>query len=103
MHNCLATYVERIAGLETFIYSIRKDDESVAVLSLNHRSNGGERPVLGSLREIAGPCNAPVEKDVRLAAIRFANQPLAMPKQQPVSFSWEDGRGIDTLDEEIPF
>ena len=103
MHNCLATYVERITGLETFIYSIRKDDESVAVLSLNHRTNGGELPVLGSLREIAGPCNAPVGKDVRQAAIRFANQPLAMPKQEYEPLPWESGRGTCALDEEIPF
>jgi len=59
--------------LETFIYSVRRDDKRVASLAL--------RPLNGSatIQQIAGPCNATVPKDVERAARRFVNQPFTMP------------------------
>ncbi|MCZ6885042.1 MAG: PcfJ domain-containing protein [Alphaproteobacteria bacterium] len=77
MHNCLASYVDRVVEVETFIYSVRRDNKRVASLAL--------QPFNGraTIQQIAGPCNATVPRDVERAARRFVKQPFTMPARKP--------------------
>jgi len=106
MHNCLASYVDQVVRLETFIYSVRQGARCLASLALGcHDSRG-------SIQQIAGPCNAAVSKDVQRAARAFCGQPFTMPtrKQQPGEdralekiFGLATAPYVTADDDDIPF
>jgi PcfJ-like protein len=56
MHNCVATYADKIIRGSVYIYSLRKGDQRIATIELRREASG--RVVFGQIR---GPCNAPVK------------------------------------------
>lgn len=65
MRHCVASYMKDLLSAGSCIYSIRKDGRRVATLELT----SGYAPV--SIKQIKGPCNAAVAKDVMRAAEAF--------------------------------
>lgn len=79
MRHCVPSYMRDIMAAKSCIYSIRKDGKRVATLELA----SGHGPA--TIKQIKGPCNAPVAAGVLGAATEFA---LAIPKPQ---------RGMDVI------
>lgn len=66
MKNCVRTYAADIACNYYRIWSVRRDGERIATLSLTS-SNG----FLPTIYELSGPANAPVSAEVWIAAHRW--------------------------------
>ena len=64
MHNCAATYSSATLSSQTYIYSVRREDERVATFGLVV----GDGIQLGQLR---GPCNTTASKDITRAVRRW--------------------------------
>jgi hypothetical protein len=61
MHHCVGSYGDRVRQGETYIYSVRKDEERIATVELGtHRG----QVWIGQLR---GPCNSQVSKEIEQA------------------------------------
>ena len=117
MHNCVASYVERIVRRELYIYSVRENGNPVATLAISTmpRTDGTLAPCIG---QIAGLCNAPVSREMNRAARRWLSRgPFVMPeRKEDIREDWPlgayaQGHGgqifidcpADDLDAEIPF
>jgi len=66
MNHCVARYGQDLADNYVRVWSVRRDGERVATLSL--RSEFGSLP---QIRELAGPANAVVPIDMHIAARRW--------------------------------
>ena len=64
MHNCAATYSDRVLAGQAYIYSVRSQDERVA----NFELRVGDGIQLGQLR---GPCNTTVSRDITKVVMRW--------------------------------
>ncbi len=85
MHNCVASYVERIVDRQLYVYSVREDGKPVATLAVaaELRDGASFKP---RISQIAGPCNASVPREMERAARRWLSRgPFALPdrKAQP--------------------
>lgn len=94
LHNCLATYVNRVTSADTFIYSVRRGNERIAALALQQGRDGR-----GDIGQIAGPCNAPVSNDVMKVARQFVRQPITKPKP---TWKFMDDDVFTFLDDDAP-
>jgi hypothetical protein len=63
MHNCVGSYDRQVAAGNCYLYSVRRDDNRFATVELV-RNGASVRT-----RQIAGPCNAEVPKEIT-AAVR---------------------------------
>ena len=104
MHNCIASYVEQIVSRDLYIYSVREDGKPVATLAVaTSLCDGGGLTLC--ISQIAGPCNAPVPREMERAARRWLPRgPFALPesKFQP-DVAMPSFLGGDDLDAELPF
>ena len=83
MHNCIASYVERIVDRELYVYGVRENGKPVATLAIatSLRDGGGLTPCIS---QIAGPCNAPVPREMERAARRWLPRgPFVLPDRKP--------------------
>ena len=110
MHNCVASYVDRVVARDLYVYSMRESGNPAATLAITttERGDGNRRPCIS---QIAGPCNAPVPREMERAARRWLTRgPFVLPesKRQPnVASAMFGGSGVGgcalDLDAEIPF
>jgi hypothetical protein len=80
MHHCVGAYAGNVRSGSLQVYSVRRDNERVATLSL------GRRDTSAALSEIRGLCNAIAPKEIALAVRRWlrAQQPLPMRQEPPM-------------------
>ncbi len=69
MHHCVGSYADRVRGGDCYVYSVRKDGERVATVSLVPPG-----PFIGNVRQVSieqvrGPCNAEPPKAI-VTAVR---------------------------------
>jgi hypothetical protein len=64
LHHCVATYAGRVSSGGSYFYSVRKQGERVATVEL-YRSFDSDKRL--AVRQMRGPCNAAVSKDVARA------------------------------------
>ncbi len=77
MRHCVATYITNVAKGDTFIISIREAGRRVATLELGNSEAGRHQNRL-VIRQMKGPCNAPVSWTVRCAAEQYVSDLQAM-------------------------
>ena len=83
MHHCIGTYSSRVLAGELYIYSVRRNGERAATLTL-FKHNGRVH-----LQQIRGACNSEPPRAIITMVLRWlrAQQPLPMRQEsEPIPF-----------------
>jgi hypothetical protein len=87
MHHCVGTYADEVRNGHSYIYSVRRGGERVATAQFDRIVDKGVVCNQVRLRQIRGPCNAQVPKEIITTVQRWLRAQAPLPPGEEVAKS----------------